>query len=219
MKKYFLITGLLSILSSFFALKSAAQNSGFSEDFSAYETGASPRSIKTNAAAIVAHPTGHEGKWLLIRDKATYKLNKNIPLPAKFTFEFDVLAVAEQIKDIAPVCFGFVKDNAVREHISNGGAFVQLHYPDADAVNIGNYELDNKEANTTFDLSATANRPLHVKLVVNGRQMAVYLDDNKLAETVMFMPKAAKYFYFSGPWQFDNNAKLYIGNLKLTAGM
>lgn len=219
MQKHILITGLLTLLSSFFVLKTTAQNVIFSEDFSSYETGASPSSIKTNAAAIVAHPTGHEGKWLLIKDKATYKLNKNIPLPAKFTMEFDVLALAEQVQDIAPVCFGFAKDNAVREHISNGGAFVQLHYRDADAVNIGNYELDSKEANTTFDLSATANRPLHVKLVVNGRQMAVYLDDSKLANTVLFPAKSAKYFYFSGPWEFDNDAKLYIGNIKLSAGI
>ncbi|MCD8741048.1 hypothetical protein LT679_10580 [Mucilaginibacter roseus] len=218
MKKHILIAGLLTFLSSLYVLKATAQNVIFSEDFSGYQTGASPGSIKTNAAAIIAHPTGQEGKWLMVKDKATYKLNKNVPLPAKFTLEFDVLAVAEQIKDIAPVCFGFAKDNAAREHISNGGAFVQLHYRDADAINIGNYEFENKEANTTFDLSATANRPLHVKLVVNGQQMAVYLDGDKLADTVLFPAKAAKYFYFSGPWEFDSGAKLYISNIKLSAG-
>lgn len=199
----------------FFSRPTQAQDKPFNEDFSSYQLGASPSSIKTNGAAIVAHPTGQEGKWLEVKNQATYKLNRLKPFPANFTLEFDVLAVAEEIKDIAPVCFGFVKDNAAREHLSNAGAFVQLQYRDADAVNIGNYEL-NKETGTTFDLASTTNKPVHVKLVVNGTQMAVYLDDTKLAETELFTPKAAKYFYFSGPWQYDKGSKLFISNFKTT---
>lgn len=213
MKKYILLSGLLTLLSSFLTLETSAQISGFNEDFSRYETGSSPGSIKTNGAATVTRVKGQEGKWLAIRDKATYKFNRPAPFPMKFTLEFDILAQAEQVKDMDPVSFGFVKDNSVREHISNGGAFVQLHYRDADAVNIGNYEL-KKETGTTFDLSATANRPLHVKLVVNGEQMAVYLDDNKLADTVLFPAKAVKYFYFSGPWEYEHGSQLFISNFK-----
>ncbi|MCC8407828.1 hypothetical protein LJ707_02735 [Mucilaginibacter sp. UR6-1] len=216
MKKYVLITGLLTLFSSLFVFQATAQDLDFNEDFSKYEIGASPRSIKTNGAAIVAHPAGQQGKWLLLKDKATYKLNRPVPLPKKFTLEFDVLAQAEQIKDISPISFGFVKDNAVREYISNGGAFVQFHYPDGNAVNIGNYEL-SKEANTTFDLSSTANSPVHVKLLVKGDQMTVYINDTKLAETVLFTAKAAKYFYISGPWEYEHDARLFISNLKLSA--
>lgn len=209
-------TALLALTGIFFFGRPVrAQDKPFNENFSSYELGASPHSIKTNSAAIVAHPPGQEGKWLLVKNQATYKLNRLTPFPASFTFEFDVLAVAESIKDIAPVCFGFVKDNAAREHLSNAGAFVQLHYRDADAVNIGNYEL-KKETGTTFDLASTTNRPLHVKLVVSGTQLTVYLDDTKLAETELFMPKAAKYFYFSGPWQYDSGSKLFISNFRTT---
>ncbi|HEK20831.1 hypothetical protein [Mucilaginibacter sp.] len=216
MKKYWKMLVLLVILSgSQFFNRAVAQDKPFNEDFSSYQLGASPGSIKTNGVAIVAHPTGQEGKWLEVKNQATYKLNRLKPFPANFTLEFDVLAVAEEIKDIAPVCFGFVKDNATREHLSNAGAFVQLHYRDADAVNIGNYEL-KKETGTTFDLASTTNKPVHVKLVVNGTQMAVYLDDTKLAETELFTPKAAKYFYFSGPWQYDKGSKLFISNFKTT---
>ncbi len=214
MKKHILITRLLILFSSLSIFQAAAQNIDFNEDFSKYEIGATPRSIKTNGAATIARPNGQQGKWLLLQDNITYKLNRAVPLPKSFTFEFDILAQAEQIKDISPVSFGFVKDNAAREYISNGGAFVQLHYYDADAVNIGNYDL-KKEANTKFDLSATANRPLHVRLVVSGNQMAVYLDDTKLADTMLFQPQAARYFYISGPFTSKPGAQVYVSNFKI----
>ena len=216
MKKYLLTTSLFMLISYISMFEVAAQSLHFSEDFSSYQIGASPRSIKTNGAATVQHPANQQGKWLLLQDNITYKLNKPASLPERFTFEFDILAQAEQIKDMSPISFGFVKDNAAREYISNGGAFVQLHYYDADAVNIGNYDL-SKEANTKFDLSATANRPVHVKLLVSGTQMTVYLDDTKQAETTLFQPGAAKYFYISGPNKSENNAKLFISNFKITS--
>lgn len=214
MKKYFLITSLFMLFSSFYVFQAAAQNIYFNEDFSKYEIGATPRSIKTNGAATIARPAGQQGKWLSIQDNITYKLNRPVSLPGSFTFEFDILAQAEQIKDMSPISFGFVKDNAVREFISNGGAFVQLHYYDADAVNIGNYDL-KKEANTKFDLSSTANRPVHVKLTVRGNQMTVYLDDIKLADTVLFQPGAPRYFYISGPNKSENGARLFISNISI----
>lgn len=215
MRKYFLLAGLVMLFNGFFTFESIAQNFAFEEDFSRYPVGASPASIKTNGVAIIARPAGQRGKWLVVKERSTYKLNRPAQLPKNFTFEFDVLAQTEQIKDIAPISFGFVKDNAAREHISNGGAFVQLHYYDGDAVNIGNYDL-KKEVNVNFDLPATANSPLHVELVVKGEEMTVYLNDNNLSETILFQPKAAKYFYISGPWSFEHNAQLFVSNFKLS---
>jgi hypothetical protein len=214
MKKYLLITGLLIFLNSLSIFQAAAQNMDFNENFAKYEIGSTPRSIKTNGAATITRPAGQPGNWLSIQDNITYKLNRPVALPKRFTLEFDILAQTEQIKDLSPISFGFVKDNAAREYISNGGAFVQLHYYDADAVNIGNYDL-SKEANTRFDLSATANRPVHVKLVVRGDQMAVYLDNTKLADTMLFQPGAARYFYISGPNQSEHGAKLFISNISI----
>lgn len=186
----------------------------FSEDFSKYKAGSTAGSIKANGAATIARPAGQQGKWLLLQDNITYKINRPFSLPKSFTFEFDILAQAEQIKDMSPISFGFVKDNAVREYISNGGAFVQLHYYDADAVNIGNYDL-NKEANTKFDLSATVNRPLHVRLIVSGNQATVYLDNTKLADAALFQSGAARYFYISAPNKTENGARLFISNLRI----
>jgi len=195
-------------------VEAVAQNLDFKEDFSRYPVGTSPSSIKTNGAATIVHPAGQQGKWLVLQDNITYKLNRSSSLPKSFTFEFDVLAQAEQIKDMSPISFGFVKDNAVRDYISNGGAFVQLHYYDADAVNIGSYDM-GKEASTKFDLSSTANRALHVKLVVNGNQMTVYLDGTKLAETILFQSGAARYFYISGPIKSERDARLFISNVSI----
>jgi len=214
MKKYLLMTGVLILFNSLSAFQAAAQNIGFKEDFSRYDIGATAPSIKTNGAAVVARPAGQQGKWLSIQENITYKINRSLYLPKSFTLEFDLLAQAEQIKDMSPISFGFVKDNAVRDYISNGGAFVQLHYYDADAVNIGNYDL-GKEAGTKYDLSSTANRPLHVKLIVSGNQMTVYLDTTKLAETMLFKPGAARYFYISGPNRSERGARLFISNISI----
>lgn len=186
----------------------------FSEDFSKYKAGGTAGSIKSSGAATIGHPDGQRGNWLLLQNNITYKINRAIPFPRRFTFEFDIVAQAEQIKDVSPISFGFVKDNATREYISNGGTFVQLHYYDTDAVNIGNYDL-NKEANTQFDLSATANHPLHVRLFITGKRIAVYLNGTKLADTTLFQPGIVRYFYISGPNKTENGARLFISNFKV----
>jgi hypothetical protein len=184
------------------------------EDFARYAVGTSPASFKTNGAGSVVTVNGESGKWLALQDKATYKLSKQMFFPKHFTVEFDILASADQIKDISPVSFGFDKDNSVRDFIQTTGTYVNLQYYNNNDVVIGNSHT-NKYVNSTFDLSTDANRPMHVSLVVDGDRVIVYLDKTKLADTVLFMPTDAKNFYISGPWTYDNGAKVLISNLKI----
>lgn len=186
----------------------------FAENFSDNKTGSSPASIKTNGSAIVTSVDGVTGKWLALQDKAIYKLSRQIFYPTHFTVEFDILASADQVKDISPLSFGFASDNSVREYASNVGGYIELHYYDADQVNIG-HRSSNKYVNTTFDLNTDLNRPLHVSLTVEGERMAVYLNKTKLADTDIFSPSDAKNFYITAPWEYANGARVLISNLRI----
>lgn len=187
----------------------------FAEDFSAFETGATATSFKTNGVANVVTIKGHNGKWMELRDKAIYKFSRQFSYPKQFTLSFDIIAIADQVKDISPMSFGFASDNSVRQHESNIGTYVQLHYYDTDQVNIGSNKPE-KFVGTTFDLAPWLDRPLHVVLSVNGEQMAVYLNNVKLADTVLFSPTAAKNFYISAPWEYANDAKVLVSNFQVS---
>ncbi|MEH3112482.1 hypothetical protein [Pedobacter terrae] len=186
----------------------------FSEDFSLFETGATATSFKTNGVANMVTIKGQKGKWMDIKDKAIYKFSRQLNYPKEFTLSFDIIAIADQIKDIAPMSFGFASDNSVRQHESNIGTYVQLHYYDTDQVNIGSNKPE-KFVSTTFDLAPWLYRPLHVVLSVNGEEMAVYLNNVKLADTVLFSPTAAKNFYISAPWEYANGAKVLVSNFQV----
>ena len=186
----------------------------FAENFSKYAKGATATSIKTNGAAIVMTAEGEKGKWMLLRDKATYKLTKPIRYPKRFTLEFDVLASGDQINDISPLSFGFATDNSVQDYTSNAGAYVELQYYDTNQVNIGNSN-PKKYVNTTFDLTESLNRPMHVAIVVDGENMVVYLDKTKLVDTELFTPTAAKNFYITAPWEYKNGAQITVSNISI----
>lgn len=186
----------------------------FSEDFGGYKTGASATSFKTNGSASVATVDGQKGKWMILQDKATYKLSRHIVYPEHFTVEFDLLAVADKTGDISPMSFGFAADNSAGEYTSNAGAYVQLHYYDGDEVNVGNNKL-NKFMNATFDLAPGLNRPLHVSLTVQGQRVTVYLDKVKLADTDLFSDSDARNFYITAPWEYSNDARVMVSNLKI----
>jgi len=187
----------------------------FTEDFSAFQPGASATSFKTNGAANVVTASGQKGKWLDLKDKAIYKFSRQLNYPRRFTLSFDIIAKADQIKDIAPLSFGFASDNSVRQYASNIGTYVQLHYYDANQVNIGSNKPE-KFVNTTFDLEPWINRPLHIVLSVDGEQMAVYLNNIELADTVLFSPAAAKNFYITAPWEYANDAGVLVSNFKVS---
>lgn len=188
----------------------------FAEDFSGTRTGSSPATIKTNSKASVTSVDGQTGKWLALQDKAIYKLARQHFYPKHFTVEFDILASADRVKDISPLSFGFDADNSVREYTSNAGAYVELHYYDANQVNIGNSRLQ-KYANTTFDLSTDLNRPLHVSLTIEGERMVVYLNKTKLADTILFNPSDPRNFYITAPWQYEQGARILVSNFRIAA--
>lgn len=187
----------------------------FAEDFSAFQPGTIATSFKTNGAATVRMVIGQNGKWLDIGNREIYKFSIPLSYPRRFTLSFDIIAKAEEIKDIAPLSFGFASDNSVHHYDSNIGTYVQLHYYDTDQVNVGS-NTPKEFINTTFDLQPWVNRPLHIVLSVNGERMAVYINDVKLADEVLFSLTAAKNFYISAPWRYYNDSTVLVSNFKVS---
>lgn len=188
----------------------------FAEDFSAVQPGSIAASFKTNGAAIIRTLENHKGKWLDLGDREIYKFSIPLNYPHRFTLAFDIIAKAEQVKDIAPLSFGFASDNSIYHYDSNIGTYVQLHYYDTNQVNIGSSKPE-KFINATFDLQPWVNRPLHIVLSINGQRMAVYLDDVKLADEVLFSPTVAKNFYITAPWRYANDSAVMVSNFKVSA--
>lgn len=186
----------------------------FSEDFSTVAKGASAHSFKTNGSASIVTVTGESGKWLTLGESATYKLTKQIFYPKHFTVEFDVLASADQVRDIEPVYLGFVKDNSVAQYTSGEGAYVSLMYYNTNEVTI-NSSYVTKYLNTSFDLPSYINRRMHVSLVVDGERMMVYLDKTKLSDTQAFLPGNSKNLYLSAPMNYKNGSTVLVSNFRI----
>lgn len=187
----------------------------FSEDFSGYKPGATVRTFKSNGLAVAADVKGYPGKWMVLQDKMVYKLSKAPSYPDHFTVTFDLLVTGDKIDDIAPLSFGFAPDNSTKEYLSISGAYVELQYYDTDMVNTGSKNPE-RFANNTFDLEPYLNRILHVQLEVDKERMTVYLGNRKLADGIFFAPSAGKNFYVSAPWEYKNEAKGFIGNIKIS---
>lgn len=216
------ITGLLFLALLISGIEGHAQVTAlagdsliFAEDFSAFQPGTIETSFKTNGAATVRMVEGQKGKWLDLGDREIYKFSNLINYPRRFTLSFDVIAKAEQVRDIAPLSFGFASDNSVQHYDSNIGTYVQLHYYDTNQVNVGSNSL-YKVINTTFDLQSWVNRPLRIVLAVDGERMSVYLNDVRLADEVLFSSAVAKNFYISAPWRYANDSSILVSNFKIS---
>lgn len=227
MKKLFSIIAMQFLISVSPGIGASGKDSGFKskinpadsvifmDDFSGTAIGSFPKALKTNGTASIVTFSGEKGKWLALKDKAIYKLSRAITYPKQFTLEFDIIASADQLKDISPVYFGFSKDNSIAEYSTNNGVYVELHYYDTDQVNVCSAGK-NQFLNSSFDLSASLNRPMHVTLNVTGKVMAVYLNETRIAESALFTDDGARNFYICGPWEYANNSRILISNLKVT---
>ncbi|MBE7175068.1 MAG: hypothetical protein INR69_01610 [Mucilaginibacter polytrichastri] len=190
------------------------------DNFSGDAEGKMAKGWKTNGSGAVISSPELAGKWLELRNSSTFKLERNFRYPEKFTIEFDLIAVADQIKDIGRASFGFASDNSVRSWISdayNDGAVNNIGLDYMNGKGTTQSSGDTKYHNTTdFDLRNYANQVMHVSIAVDGQNQQVYLDKQKISDTKMFSPNRLKYFYISAPLTMKNESKLLFGNYKMT---
>ncbi|PST83005.1 hypothetical protein C7T94_10285 [Pedobacter yulinensis] len=184
----------------------------FMDNLTTATAGNKALSWKTNGSAQVLSADGVTGKWMRLQPASSYKLTRSVTYPAKYTIEFDLLVAADKVSDLSAVSFGFTKDNAVREFISTGDIWnCQLGYMNNDDFSVSSRATD-KHLPGEFDFEPYANRPMHVSVAVNGKNVAVYLDQTKITDTQLFGSEPASHFFISGPWQADHEANILLGN-------
>lgn len=187
----------------------------FKDDFSGDSTGIFPKYWKTNASGSVVEVPGVPGKWFLLKDRATYKLDTLLSMPENFTVEFDILAAANEADDLSSLYFGFARNNSVSDYaMKTGVAGAVLYY-----MNDDEYKTASKDLGTyhfgEFNLVNTLNRPLHVSISVRGTHMKMYLGKTRILDAEMFLPDSRKFFFVSAPLRYEHGAKVLIGNVRI----
>ncbi len=187
----------------------------FKDNFSADSVGAFPQYWKTNASGSVVEVPGIPGKWFLLKERATYKLDTLLSMPENFTLEFDILAAANEADDLSSLYFGFARNNSVSDYFMRTGvAGAVLYYMNDDEYKTASKDLGNYHFGT-FNLVNTLNRPLHVSISVRGTHMKMYLDKTRILDTEMFLPDSRKFFFVSSPLRYKHGGKVLIGNLRI----
>jgi hypothetical protein len=190
----------------------------FEDNFSGDPMGKFPHKWKTNASGSVVSVPGVSGRWFLLDNEASYKLDSLLSMPEDFTVEFDILASADQADDLSAVHFGFTRDNSMSSYLSGVGiAGVELYYYNDDEYYTASRDLNNHHFGN-FNLVNTLNKPLHVSISVKGTHMKVYLERTRILDAEMFLPGSRKYFFFSSSSQYQHGAKVMIGNVRIAKG-
>lgn len=177
------------------------------------QLGQMPEYWKAGGTGIVAEFPGAKGKWLKLKTFTTYKLDTLFAMPENFTIEFDLLTRSNELKDLHSVSFGFSSDNSVSGYEEQIVAKTMVHYWNQAITNISkDTDLYNS---FDFDLQNYSNAVMHVAIQVDGKNMKVYLDKNKVLDTRVFEPNRKKYFFINLSTRIDNNAEIAISNFKV----
>jgi len=186
-------------------------------DFAGVNAGAMPEAWKTNGAGQIVTAGGLPGNWLTLQPFATYKLTTPPDLPARFTVEFDVVPVADTLRDASGLRFGFAHDNSVQQYVSdayNDGAITATHLNFAGSSSVASSSTGTSHF-MDFDMKGFANQPMHVAIAVDGDQGRVYVGGTKIADARLFDGDRAKYFFISAPVGYDHGAALLFGNFQI----
>lgn len=184
------------------------------ESFTETRTGAMPRGWQTNGSGRVVEVEQIPGHWLETQAGAVYKLARRMELPERFTVEFELLALADRIDDLNPVKFGFAPDNSVADNRPING--VSLQYYNEDRFLVTSSATDYYHP-SDFDLRGYANRVMPVAISVDGDQMRVYLDGQKIADARLFRGNPTRQFYLEAPLNMNNGSRLAFGNVRIAA--
>ncbi|MFI2742384.1 hypothetical protein ACG2LH_06565 [Zhouia sp. PK063] len=184
----------------------------YASNFLADKTGAMPHDWKTNGSGSIVTANGISGKWLKMEAYTSYKLKQNLHYPKNFTVEFDLIAVADQVKDLSGLYFGFCKDNSVRDWISTDNIWnTELLYMNNHEIVVSSSATD-KYLSTDFDLEPYANQVMHVSIEVHQNHVKVYLGNTKIADTDLFRDEIAQHFFVSAPLNEDHGASVLFSN-------
>lgn len=187
----------------------------FADNFASDKAGRMPKKWKTSGGGSIVTVPDVPGKWLALAPRTSYRIDSILAMPGNFTVEFDILTRSTQARDMGPLVFGFARDNSNRNYIQdayndNAITGTQIHFWNEAVINSSS---DTKISNSLeYPLSNFATATMHIAISVEGENMRVYLNRSKLLDTRMFKANTIKYFYLSGPFDYEGEAMAYFGN-------
>ena len=186
-------------------------------DFADAAIGSVPGTWKTNGSGDIVTVQGLPGKWLKLRNYASYKLVNPPQLPPRFTVEFDIVVAADSTRDIGSIHAGFAKDNSVRTYLPdayNDGAINAVTFGYAGNGGVAS-SVTGYNHPVEIDMRGFANRVMHVSIAVDGDNERIYVDRDKIADAKLFNNNDAKYFFISAPVSTEHDAKVLFGNFRI----
>lgn len=185
----------------------------FEDNFTGDKLGSMPEYWKSGGSGSVTTYQNVSGKWLKLNAFTTYKLDTLFAMPTNFTLEFDLLTRSNELKDLEAISFGFSSDNSVNGYNEPIIEETQIHYWNQEIKN-SSHDVDSYNT-IDYDLKNYDNAIMHVAIQVQGENMKVYLDKNKVLDAKMFKEGRKKYFYISPSTKLNNNAEIAISNFKV----
>lgn len=188
----------------------------YADDLSNETVGRMPRYWKTHSTGATAVIPNIPGKWLKMSENSTYRLDTLLPMPKKFTMEFDLLTRSEEADDLDQITFGFNSDNSANNYIygvsSTTSAYSKLEYDYNHISNTSNETRTNNRLE--FPMKNFGNSVIHISIAVENEHMRMYFNRCKMLDSDMFERTTAKYFFISTE-HLEHKANVYISNMRI----
>ncbi|MCL7988114.1 hypothetical protein M8998_09220 [Sphingobacterium sp. lm-10] len=188
----------------------------FSDDLANDAPGSMPRYWQTNSTGAVVSLNGVSGKWLQLAARASYQLDTLLQLPKKFTLEFDLLTRASEASDLRDIDFGFSKNNSTKSYIYGVGKEVSVYSSLKYYYETITTDAGNNSSTLPFPLSNYANATMHISISVDGEQMQLFIDSQKVLDAAVIDINAPKHFFLSTD-KYRNGAQAFISNFRVSS--
>lgn len=206
---------LLLLLCLYTTVQVQAQH--FEDDFSSYRLGTMPSQWITHGTGSVESIPGVPGQWFALSPSHTYKIKEPVALPEKFTLSFDIFARAATGLRFE-LDFGFDYQKGITHHYflgSRNPLNIRASYQ-FNSIEVSSRELGSLTRSAyALPMQPYANGILHVKMIIDGEQLRVYLDNTKIVDAALLDPKTKKYFYLALQNE-QKDAQVYISNVKIS---
>ncbi|MHC1737451.1 MAG: OmpA family protein [Ignavibacteriaceae bacterium] len=213
----------------------------FYEDFTEEEVGAFPTRWNTNSTGEIVTLSKYPGKWLKLKNGASYVPDIQAPFPEDFTIEFDVIFLdpsgnGGRVGDIILHTLA-ISDNQ-KDYINHPYAYdpseskatllvtVPLQTNGTTSISYENYlEGQNYGINSNASFTLFENKigkPVHFAVTQNKLRYKMWVDEKKVIDLPRFVPPAVFNTFLIGLWGWyedDDLNQAYLSNFKFTTAM